>query len=199
MPRRVLLAEPTSGAKLDKLAFDLVKAYQPHVLEDIQPFDIEMFFECHVEHLTGVTTGYKELSFSVHGYTDIETSECMVASALVDDPTKIQFLRSTQSHESAHSLLHVKQFKEKKAFLRFIHDKDHANLRLHREENVPVYCNPEWQAWRLGGALLMPAPMVRKAVGKGYSIMNLSEAFDVSVAFVESRLRGLKIEGVKSF
>lgn len=198
MSRRVLLAEPTSGAKLDKFAFDLVKAYQPHVLQDIQSFDIETFFECHLEHLTGVTTGYKELSYNIHGYTDIEALECMVASVLVDDPTKIQFLRSTQSHESAHSLLHVKQFKQKKAFLRFIHDKDHANLRLHREESVPLYCNPEWQAWRLGSALLMPTPMIRKAVNEGYSIVDLSEVFNVSAAFVVSRLRGLKIEGVRS-
>lgn len=196
MSRRVLLAEPTSGAKLDKLALELVRAVQPHVLSEIQPFDIETFFECHVEHLTGVTTGYKELNFNVHGYTDIETLECMVASDLVDDPTKIQFLRSTQSHESAHSLLHVKQFRQKKAYLRFIHDKDHANLRLHREENVPTYCNPEWQAWRLGSALLMPTPMIYKAVNEGFSVAKLSEAFDVSAPFVESRLRGLRIYGV---
>jgi len=195
MSRRVLLAEPTSGRKLDTLALALVKAYQPSVLERIKPFDIETFFECHLEHLTGVTTGYQELSLNVHGFTDIEALECMIASDLVDDPTKIQFLRSTQSHESAHSLLHVKQFRRKKAYLRFIHDKDHANLRLHREETIPVYCNPEWQAWRLGGALLMPTPMIIKAKSGGYSVAEMSEAFNVSVPFVESRLRGLKLIG----
>ena len=66
-------------------------------------------------------------------------------------------------------------------------------MRLCREEEIPLYMNPEWQAWSFAGAILMPATEVQKSLTKGYNISDLSERFRVNPAFVKSRLRKLKL------
>jgi hypothetical protein len=195
MKSPVPIAAPMSGAEIEALAQKIINRYQPEIVGRIKTFDIERFFELDLEPLTGVRTDYRELPYGIHGFTDIDAREVVIDLKLVEDPFKYRFFRSTTSHESAHAILHVDQFRKQKAKLRFVHDKEHYNpkLTLYHQERIPAYQNPEWQAWRLGKALLMPVSNVRRALAGGLKRLDLAEAFDVNPAFVDSRLRDLKI------
>lgn len=102
-------------------------------------------------------------------------------------------LRATAAHELGHCFLHVEEFLETRAILRFEHDKQHLELTLHSQDEVQVFRNPEWQAWRFAQALLMPEHCVRAAVKAGWTKKLMSNAFDVNPSFLEVRLRALKI------
>lgn len=138
----------------------------------------------------------RDLPSGIYGYTDSDRMESVISSDLLDAPSESQmrYARSTIAHESGHALIHVPEFRRKKASLRSIHDKEHISLRLHRQADVKVFMNPEWQAWRFAGALLMPAPTFRAAIREGLDEFDLSELFNVNPAFVRSRLRALKLE-----
>jgi hypothetical protein len=71
--------------------------------------------------------------------------------------------------------MHVSEIRKRKELIRFIHDKDHE-VRLFRETEIPVYRNPEWQAWRFSGALFMPEETIRMAIEEGYNVMDISQA-----------------------
>lgn len=61
------------------------------------------------------------------------------------------------------------------------------------QEEIKAYVNPEWQAWRFAGALLMPECRVRAAVDKRWTKKMIRLAFDVNPSFLDVRLRDLKI------
>lgn len=192
MSRLVPVASPKSGARIDALSLSLVKRYQPEVLQRPMPFDIERFFECDLEYLVGVKTDYRELAHGIHGYTDIDKMESVIALQLMEDDSQKRFRRSTIAHEAGHVVQHVLEFRRKKEALRFIHDSEQAGLKMYREQDIPLYRNPEWQAWRFAKGLLMPAPSVRLATRCGYTWQDMSEVFDVNPAFALSRLRELR-------
>ena len=194
MSRRIVMANPRSGRDIENLALKIVRSFQPGVLKEPMPFDIVRFFDCDLEAITGVNTDYRPLPTGIHGYTHSETMESVISAELMEDPTQIFFVRSTMSHETGHALIHVPEFRLKKAILSSIHNAQHdVALTMHRETEVPLYRNPEWQAWRFGGALLMPEPIFREAVKEENDIRTLSSIFEVNPAFVETRLRALKI------
>jgi Zn-dependent peptidase ImmA (M78 family) len=87
----------------------------------------------------------------------------------------------------------VPEFRRRKEMLKLIHDSEDVSLRMFRKDQIRAYEDPEWQAWRFAKALLMPAVTVRMAVGAGISHNEMSLAFQVSVPFVRSRLRDLKL------
>lgn len=196
MSRKLIPASPMSGAALDEKALEVVISFQSGVLREPSAFDIESFFELDLEAVTGgVKPDYRELTPGIHGYTDSDRLECVISQDLADDPDQLFFLRSTMAHECSHAIQHVAQFRQKKAVLRSIHDSEHVSLRLYREDEdqIPLYMNPEWQAWRMAGAMLMPAPTIIKAVTKGYSIPQMVNIFQVNKPFLLTRLRALKI------
>lgn len=177
MARKILVANPLSNKNIEEITLKIIKKFQPQVLSKPQAFDIGTFFDLDLEGVTGLSTGVTELNLNIHGYTDIEKMECVIASQIAEDSRQATFLRSTQAHETGHAILNVKQFRERKAILRFIHDNNHTELRLYSEENMPLYCNPEWQAWRFAGAILIPAQMVYDLVKKGYTIYEIAKVF----------------------
>jgi len=194
LSRRVPIANPKSGAEIDMGALRIIKKFQPEILNNPAPFNIELFFECELERICGVKSDYRsDLPTGIYGYTDSDTMESVVLSDLMDDPTQIKFCRSTMAHETGHAIMHVSEFRRKKALLRSIHDEHHISLRLHRSANVKIFMNPEWQAWRFAGALLMPAPTFKTAVMDGLDEWSLSELFQVNRAFVRARLKALKM------
>ncbi|MGA9771139.1 MAG: hypothetical protein WBV94_19050 [Blastocatellia bacterium] len=192
MSRTVPVASPKSGAGIDALSLSLVKRYQPEVLQKPMPFDIERFFECDLEDLIGVRTDYRELAHGIHGYTDIDKMESVIALQLMEDDSQNRFRRSTIAHEAGHVVQHVLEFRRRKEALRFIHDTEQASLKMYREQDIPLFRNPEWQAWRFAKGLLMPAASVRLAIKLGYTWRDMSEVFDVNPAFALSRLRELR-------
>jgi hypothetical protein len=193
MARKVVLAIARSGHDIDAHAERIIKEFQPEVLGKIKPFDVERFFDCELEQLTKVKPDFRELSYGIHGYTDITLMECVISIELADDESQRRFLRSTEAHEIGHCIQHVPEFRFKREMMRFTQRDEQATLRMHREDTVPVYRNPEWQAWRFGSALLINTPSVMTAILAGCSVLDMAEAFDVHPAFVASRLRGLKV------
>lgn len=192
MPRRLVPAKPRSNADIDGLALNIVRKYQPGMLNNEERFDIERFFDCELEGVTNVKTAYQELECGIHGFTDSETMISVISLDLMDDPREELFCRSTMAHETGHAILHVWDYRRKKAILKSIHNKNHM-LRNYREDEIVLYMNPEWQAWRFAGALLMPKPAFRKAVKNGLDEQDLSKRFGVNPAFVRTRARALKI------
>lgn len=193
MPRKVVLATARSGRDIDAHAERIIRAFQPEVLGKIESFDVERFFDCVLEKLTKVKPDFRELSYGVHGYTDITLMECVISRELADDELQRRFLRSTEAHEIGHCIQHVPEFRLRRDMMRFIQCDEQVTLRMHREDTIPVYRNPEWQAWRFAGALLMNTSSVMTAILAGYSVLDMSEAFDVHPAFAITRLRGLKV------
>jgi len=191
--RRFVPAKPRSNKDLESLSLNLVKHYQPGVINQKQRFDTEEFFDVDLEKLTGVATDYQHLESGIYGYTDTDEMVCAISKELADDPSSEYFFRSTTAHEIAHAVLHVSDYRLRRAILRSVNKKGHDSLRLFHESEIPLYRNPEWQAWRFAGALLMPAQAFLSAVKSGESLRDLSQHFGVNASFVMTRARSLKI------
>ena len=190
--RRFVPASPRSKADIESLALSIIQAYQPGVLNKGERFEIERFFDCELEALTRVSTDYQKLSDEIYGYTDSEDMVCVISSALADDHRKEKFYRSTMAHEVGHAVMHVRDYRRMKAFLRSVNKKNHQ-LCVYREEEIILYQNPEWQAWRFAGAILMPDPAFKSAVRRGSNVNDLSKRFGVNPKFVQSRLKALDL------
>jgi hypothetical protein len=193
MSRKVVRASSRSGAQIESAALNIVRRFQPEALSRPQPFDVERFFENHLEALTGVRGEYQELLAPIHGYTDSDQSVSAVSSFLADDPRKLHFFRATVAHEIGHAVQHVDEFRRRKELLRLTHDTEDVSLKMWRKDEIPAYQDPEWQAWRFAKALLMPAATVQMALEADMSHYQMSLTFQVSVPFVRSRLKDLKL------
>lgn len=191
---RLIPAKPRSKAQIEGLALSIIRAYQPGVLHKGESFDIERFFDCELEKMSGVAIDYQRLEDGIYGYTDSDTMECVMSLDLANAkaPHEKYFYRSTMAHETGHAILHVEDYRRKRAILKSLHKKDHE-LRVYREQEIILYRNPEWQAFRFAGALLMPEPSFRDAVGEGLGERELSKRFGANPAFIRSRMKALKI------
>lgn len=185
-------AEPRSIVDIERIALRIIKKYQPNVLKSGHPFDTERFFECNLESITGVSYDYQVLPNHIYGFTDSEEMVSVISLELVENEWQEKFRRSTTSHEIGHAILHVNDYRRKKAILKSTQDNNH-NMRLYREEEIITYQNPEWQAWIFAQALLMPFQEVQKVHLKGLTVFDMSDRFVVNPAFVKSRLRRLKL------
>jgi len=195
LSRRVLAADPRKGADIDFLALQLIERYQPEVLAGNTAFDVEKFFEFDLEDLCGVKVDYRELPSGIYGVTDSERKECIISAELMDRPRKSDkyFARSTIAHEGYHAMVHIPEFRKKRAVLKSINDEQHASLCLYRQEDVPIYMNPEWQAFRFAGALLMPEEPFKASIRNGYGVRDLADLFQANPANVCSRAKALSI------
>lgn len=193
MTKKLIPAKPRSSANIEKDALGIIKEFQPEVLTKNSPFDVELFFDCDLEKQTGVNTDYQRLDFGVYGYTDSESMISVISLDLVNNGSQENFRRSTIAHEIGHAFLHVNDYKERRAILRSMHRQNHQ-MRSYREEEIITYENPEWQAWCFAGALLMPATVIQKLNSKGYTVSDMSEILRVNPAFMQTRLRSLKLK-----
>ncbi len=193
MARKVVMAAPKSGADIELLVVNIIQRYQPEALIRPQEFDVERFFENELEALTGVKADYQHLSLPVHGYTDSDQMVSVVSTDLAENPSQRNRFRATVAHEIGHAIQHVPEFRRRKQVLRFTHDCEDVSLRMFREDEVPAYRNPEWQAWRFAGALLMPEKTFRMSLASGVSLYQVARTFGVSVDFVRSRMKQLRL------
>jgi hypothetical protein len=96
--------------------------------------------------------------------------------------------------------LHVPQFRRRDSVSRFLHDDSHEAKFLFRKVEVEIYESPEWQAWEFCKSIFMPRIAVENAVDEGCSVRDISEIINLNPAFVESRLRNLRMLGrVRAF
>lgn len=190
MSRHLVPAKPRSRSDIERLALLIIQKYQPRVITEKESFDIERFFDCELEKFTKVSTDYQKLQTGIYGYTDSVEKVCVISQELADDPDQKYFLRSTMAHEIGHAILHVRDYVSMRSAFQSIHKKYHS-LLMYREKDIVAYKNPEWQAWRFAGAILMPTPAFIAAVREGLDDTSLSERFGVNPAFVKVRKKAL--------
>jgi hypothetical protein len=195
MSHSVPLVKPRSAKEIEEITVDLIATFQPDALRMVCNFDVERFFDCELEIQTGVEPLYQSLGEGLDGYTDSAERKCIIGSELADygdDDIRRRRLRATLAHEIGHCFLHVEDSRRTQTMLRFLHD-EHASLELYKQEEINAFENPEWQAWRFAGALLMPEVSIRLAADNNWSVQMMSRGFDVNPAFVKVRLDALKI------
>lgn len=182
------------GRGIDHLAEGIVSKYQPNVLLGKGSFDIERFAEFDLEDYGFSYHISDELPHGIFGVTDCKSKEIWI-NAEISSLEHIRLFRSTAAHETGHSILHAPQILRAGRLHVFQQKKEDDSPRLYRESTVPIYKNPEWQAHRFAGALLMPSAPVINMVRGGALVQDLVDHFDVHPAFVKSRLRALKLLG----
>ncbi|HEX8397507.1 MAG TPA: XRE family transcriptional regulator [Pyrinomonadaceae bacterium] len=185
-------ATPRSGAAIDADAEHIIEIFQSDMLTKPEPFKVEHFFECQFYQYFKVWSDYRDLQPNVHGYLNIEELHVVINAQLAEnqnDTVQRRFLRSTIAHELGHYFLHEPEFRVRMQLEEFA-DSDDASQNKH----IPVYADPEWQAWRFAGALLMPKPSLEAALKLGCNTTEeLCDVFAVNPAFMNSRLRALKM------
>jgi Zn-dependent peptidase ImmA (M78 family) len=67
-------------------------------------------------------------------------------------------------------------------------ERDFALARVERDA-LPAFCDPEWQAWALAGAILVPRKSVAMLSGRSPQIV--AETYRVSEKLAAVRLRRL--------
>ena len=192
----LLKSQPRSAEDIEKIAYEVIKSFQPEVLESVTRFDVEGFFEFELKNQTNIEPDYWELPEEIDGFTDSEEMICIISTRIAEygeDEVLKRRCRATQAHEIGHCFLHVEDARlNKKLQQRFEHNKK-CSIKRYRPEDIKVYENPEWQAWRFASALLMPEICFRRAVECDWTKKQIKYAFDVNPSFIDVRLRELKI------
>ncbi|HKN02073.1 MAG TPA: ImmA/IrrE family metallo-endopeptidase [Candidatus Binataceae bacterium] len=187
----VIAMPPLSLACLEILGETVVRQFQPTALAAPEPICVREWidrllppFGIHV-----MPASYEELGDRVAATCaagDSE-SEILVSPWIFDnlaDEERPHFARATVIHELAHAILHVPVLRG-----RSIGSPDSAApARVERSE-IPESSDPEWQAWALAGAILMPRRTI--AMLADTSARSIGDAFFVSEKFAEVRLERL--------
>lgn len=192
----LLKVRPRSGQEIEKIANDIVQKYQPEALKQLISFDVEGFFEFELENQTGLEAINLLLPEDLDGYTDFENMQCVVSRRLVEhgeNQTTKRRLRSTLAHEIGHCFLHVEDARNELNAQKIFLNDNTSSLELYKPEDIEIYKNPEWQAWRFASAMLMPENCFRTAVLNNWTKKKIKRAFDVNPSFIEIRLKELKI------
>jgi len=183
-----------SGKEIDHIARDIINSYQPEILLTCAMFDIHRFFDLKLEDMTGVTPAYSnDLPTEIYGMTDSANKQVIIQEELANDEFSQKFFRSTLAHETGHCVMHVPQLQKINRTQIFRQTKNDDSVKLYRKDNIPVYCNPEWQAWRFAGALLLPEAPLRKMLTAGAGPMAIASNFNVNMSFLKARLKALQI------
>lgn len=185
-----------SRKKIEAKAVSLLREFQPEALRGECPVDIEQIFEFYIPEHCGIDTGYTDLSFlgsGVLGYTDASKKISYVDKTLIDpkDIVTERRCRATVGHETGHCIYHVSILNFFKSSLS---KDDSTGLYRAERTEIKAYQDPEWQAWEFARAILMPSHLICNYHERNYSIRDMAESFDLNPAFVEVRLKTLKIE-----
>jgi hypothetical protein len=192
MTNRVPLVPPLRKVEIEARAAQIIRRFDPDGFNGKCPVNIEAIFDFDLKKMSGLNslvTDYRDLSVlggGVYGYTDASSMTSVVHSKLIDDETENghRLFRSTVAHESAHCVLHIPVLSFFKSILA-----DGSQLYRAKRHDIPAYLDPEWQAWTLGGAMLMPKHLMEHYYGQGVTIYTLAGIFNVNPAFVRERLR----------
>ena len=187
----VIAMPPLSLACLELLGETVVGTFQPEALATPQPIRVREWmddllprFGIHV-----MPASYEELGDHVAvTYAAGESeSEILVSPWIYDnlhDEERPHFARATVIHELAHAILHVPMLRTRAS----APGAAPANIRVERKR-LREESDPEWQAWALAGAILMPRRTI--AMLQQPSRGAVANAFFVSEKFASVRLERL--------
>ena len=187
----VIAMPPLSLEYLEALGETVVSTFQPEALLTAQPIKVREWiddllprFGIHV-----MPASYEELGERVavtYAAADAE-SEILVSPWIYEnlaDEERPHFARSTVIHELAHAILHVPLLRNRSD------GSGELTTRLDRRRLAEV-SDPEWQAWALAGAILMPRRTI--AMLPDRSPRWVADVFFVSQKFAEVRLERLAV------
>jgi IrrE N-terminal-like domain len=187
----VFAMPPLSLEYLEALGETVVSTLQPEALLTPQPIKVREWiddllprFGIHV-----MPASYEELGERVaatYAAADAE-SEILVSPWIYEnlaDEERPHFARSTVIHELAHAILHVPLLRNRSDGC------GELTTRLDRRRLAEA-SDPEWQAWALAGAILMPRRTI--AMLPDRSPRSVADVFFVSQKFAEVRLERLEV------
>jgi Zn-dependent peptidase ImmA (M78 family) len=187
----VFAMPPLSLEYLEALGETVVSTFQPEALFTPQPIKVREWiddllprFGIHV-----MPASYEELGERVAvTYAAAEAeSEILVSPWIYEnlaDEERPHFARSTVIHELAHAILHVPLLRNRSD------GSGELTTRLERRRLAEA-SDPEWQAWALAGAILMPRRTI--AMLPDRSPRWVADVFFVSQKFAEVRLERLAL------
>jgi hypothetical protein len=187
----VLAVPPLSLKCVELLGETVVRQFQPSALDAPEPIDVRDWIDrrlppygVHVIPASPEELGGRAAMTYPAGRHE---SEILVQEWIFNDleiEPRPNFARATMIHELAHAILHVPILRN----LARAPEHEAALVRVERTA-LPAFSDPEWQAWALAGAILMPCrtiPMLKE-----HSPRAIADAFLVSETFAAMRLKRL--------
>jgi Zn-dependent peptidase ImmA (M78 family) len=198
MENKVPVVPPMSRIRIEEKSKEILIAILPEALDSEEPVDIEHIFEIELPKMfPGLKTGYYDLSIKgqgVLGYTSASEKVCLVDIGLYDltcienaRDTDLRRFRSTVGHEVAHCICHYPYLKVFESFNTSISST--SLMRIEKRIDIKPYQDPEWQAWEMAGALLMPMARIEKDLSQRLSIQKIAEKYEVNPSFAEARIK----------
>ncbi|HEY6419354.1 MAG TPA: ImmA/IrrE family metallo-endopeptidase [Candidatus Binataceae bacterium] len=188
----VVAMPPMSMRCLETLAEAVVRQFQPSALLTPEPIALADWVDrllppfgvhvspAHSEELDGRVA-------ATYPSGDAE-SEILVLEyiwhEIANDP-RAYFSKATVMHEIAHAILHVPVLRQ----MSRAPESEFALAPVHRAA-IPAYADPEWQAWTLAGAIMMPR--LTLAMLDDRSSAAVGAAYQVSEKFAAVRLKRLQ-------
>jgi hypothetical protein len=185
-----------SMACVETLAENVLSVFQPSALSAPEPIDVTGWvdtilprFGIHV--LPAADDELRDCAALTYPSGEAE-SEILVAEWIWHDlahEARPNFARATVMHELGHAILHV-------PVMRTMNDPQ--PMPAADPATVPAFNDPEWQAWALAGAILMPRRTI--AMLPAPTPQALAAIYHVSEQFAAVHLRRLnrKTKGAES-
>lgn len=189
---KVPVVRAMSWEQVAGIAEALLSQRQPDALVGHEPVDIDWIFEFVVPEVLGqqgisFKTGSAELKHGLLGHTDAAQGFSYVSSDLYDaeyEP-EVRRGRATMAHESGHCLLHVPVMRQ---FMSLTDEGSGYALYRALPSQLKPFEDPERQAWKFAGALLMPRPAIFRFLEQGKNIRWMADFFGVNPVFMEVRM-----------
>ncbi len=179
---------------IDNVASVIVRIVQPRILKGKEPLDVFRLIEIIEDDFQIDFDFTGTLPYGIDGCTSIDDNTVYINSELAEWYSNARYLNSTVTHEIGHVVIHVPYLRTIQKTMTFSQRKQEAHsINLYRDIKVPLWENPEWQAWHFAGALLMPAQVVTELIDKGITLKQLADHFNVNQPFLKSRLKKLGI------
>ncbi|MFA6958363.1 MAG: ImmA/IrrE family metallo-endopeptidase [Thermoanaerobaculia bacterium] len=199
IPHGEIKMPPLSSADACKIAEAALGVLAPEMLERPQPLDLIDIIDHRLQrfgvHVVPATAD--ELA-SEYGATDPTGDPGDPINILLREDEwesvfqrgrRAHHSRGTAAHEIGHAIVHVEKIRRR------------MRLQLHHllarvdVTSIKAYESPEWQAWAVGGCLLMPPSMVRLLSDRSPGAV--ADLFEVSEAIATHHLRRMAriIEG----
>lgn len=183
--RATFAAHPRSLLDLEVLAERYLERMYPQNLEVPTRLDVIGMMDKLEDHF-GIIFGVSEteLDNGEEGHTDPFKKQILVATHVYEG-LKLGDGRARQT--ACHEVGHIQHIRQIRKILR------DGRPQLARQVNVvvPVYQDPEWQAHRVGSALLMPRTTVPAIYRQG-GIAAVTDFFQVSISNAQSRIKVLQ-------
>ncbi|HLI81041.1 MAG TPA: hypothetical protein VKV03_13730 [Candidatus Binataceae bacterium] len=182
-----LMMPGLSMACLEALGATVLSVFQPSALKAPRPVDIVGWIDRILPRFGVHVTPAGESELGDCAALTIPSSEfeCEILirewmwKDLTGEP-RPNFARATVMHELAHAILHVPTFRDAAAL-------EHAQPGT----MVPAFRDPEWQAWALAGAILMPRKTLAM-LAQPHPVA-VAQVYIVSAQFAQAHLKRLKL------